>query len=203
MIDLFLLGLVVGLSGVLIPGPLLVYTISESLKKGMIGHIIISAHVLIEAGIVALLLMGVSMVVRSLVLQKAIGIIGGVAMMIFGIYYILHPTRVEEEKVVKVKSSAPFVGGLIFTALNPSFLPWWIAIGAPIIFKSFLIGGMIGVVVVMLGHWTGDFGWYLFVSYFSNRAKRFLSERTHKILMIVMGIALLCMGAYFLSPIFS
>jgi threonine/homoserine/homoserine lactone efflux protein len=33
-IYLFFLGLVVGLSGAMIPGPLLIYTIAESMRKG-------------------------------------------------------------------------------------------------------------------------------------------------------------------------
>ncbi|MHC1635804.1 MAG: LysE family translocator [Candidatus Methanospirareceae archaeon] len=202
MLYLFLLGFIIGLSGVLIPGPLLIYTISESLRRGLIGHIIISAHILIEAVIIIVLLIGGKVIITSPIAQKVIGMVGGVALLSFGIYYIFHPVRVENGKEVLSRSFAPFLGGFAFTAFNPSFPLWWITIGIPVYFKSFTIGGVVGVLVMMLGHWSADFGWYFFVSYFTYKTRRFLSERIYKVLMLVMGGLLLFMGLYFLFSTF-
>lgn len=193
MLILFLIGLIIALSGVLIPGPLLFYTISESLRRGFIGHVVMSAHALIEMGIVAAILVGISPFLSNQLTSIA-GSIGGVALLLFGSSYLRVKPKVEKE----MKSYAPFFGGFLFTAFNPSFPLWWIAIGVPIVLESMKMGGIIGVCIMMLGHWSGDFGWYMFVSYITHRTGRFLSDRAYRVLLISMGIILIGMGAYFL-----
>jgi len=53
------IGLVVGLSGAVIPGPLLAFTLFDTSKKQRVtGHYIMMGHVLWELGVILLILLG-------------------------------------------------------------------------------------------------------------------------------------------------
>ena len=57
---LFLIGVGTGLSGAMIPGPLFLFTVSESLKKdAFVGLRIALGHILIEVVFVVLIFLGV------------------------------------------------------------------------------------------------------------------------------------------------
>ena len=59
MIDfilMFLMGFTVALTGALVPGPLLVYTLKKTVESGpKTGFIVINGHVLVESAIICLL----------------------------------------------------------------------------------------------------------------------------------------------------
>jgi len=53
------IGLVVGLSGAIIPGPLLAFTLFDTSKQGRVtGHHVMMGHMLWELGVILLILLG-------------------------------------------------------------------------------------------------------------------------------------------------
>lgn len=81
------IGLVVGLSGAVIPGPLLAFTLFDTSKKQRVtGHYIMMGHVLWELGVILLILLGFGWVVlgNSAIIYLA----GGVVLTIMGINMI-------------------------------------------------------------------------------------------------------------------
>jgi len=194
---LFFLGFAVGLSGVLIPGPLLVYTVSETLRKGFVGHIIISAHVLIEIFVVILLTLGLRPLIASPLLQQIVEVTGGIALLLTG-FYLLYLASKKAEIAPSGVRYTPFLGGLIFTALNPTFPAWWVTVGSAIVFESMKLAGMAGIALMMVGHWTGDISWYSFISYTVAKTRKFLDIKKYRAVMAAMAFVLILIGLHFL-----
>ncbi len=75
----------VGLSGALVPGPMLTVTISDSFKKGFIaGPLITSGHIFTELCLVLLILFGLGWLIGSNTASFIIGILGGIVLVIMG-----------------------------------------------------------------------------------------------------------------------
>jgi threonine/homoserine/homoserine lactone efflux protein len=86
MLMIFLSSFVVGLSGAMMPGPLLTYTIQKTFAKGWrAGFIIIAGHAVLELCLIAVIFLGFDLVLQSNVAQIAIGLVGGVLLGYMGI----------------------------------------------------------------------------------------------------------------------
>ena len=115
------LGLVVGLSGAVIPGPLLAFTVFDtSRKKTITGHRIILGHAIWESVIVLIILLGFGGVITQNTLL--IYIVGGVALAIMGISMIRSKGKEISMENSKVNSS--LIGGIFYTAFNPTQPVW-------------------------------------------------------------------------------
>jgi len=56
-----MIGFTVGLGGALIPGPLLAFTIFDTVRKcRVVGHYVVLGHIIWEAFIISLILLGLS-----------------------------------------------------------------------------------------------------------------------------------------------
>jgi len=196
---LFIIGLGTGLSGAMIPGPLFLYTVSQSLKKDMaVGLRIAFGHILIEAVFVSLIFIGCKQFLSSEVFMQVVSIIGGIGLGGMGIILF----RGAGHMSLAVKENVEFdygsvIGGGFFSIISPGFLIWWTTIGFSVIMKSLLFG-LWGFVMVALGHWLADLGWHWFVSYFVHKGKNYLKDRTYQTWIRVLSVGLMAMGIYFL-----
>jgi threonine/homoserine/homoserine lactone efflux protein len=115
------LGFTVGLSGALIPGPLLFYTINESLQKGRwTGALVIAGHAIVEVIVFILLFFGLIELISSSSFIKWISILGGLALMLMALSS-LKSLKSEFKTQQKKMTYGVIMGGIVFTALNPSF----------------------------------------------------------------------------------
>lgn len=90
----------VGLSGALVPGPMLTVTISDSFKKGFIsGPLITSGHIFTELIIVLLLLFGLGWVIGSPTASIIIGILGGIVLIIMGLQIVKETPELEIQPI--------------------------------------------------------------------------------------------------------
>ena len=81
MIQTFLLGLMIGLTGALVPGPTLVATINASVRGGWATGLRISAgHALVEACIFVLIILGIGSIGITGQYSTVIAVIGGTAL---------------------------------------------------------------------------------------------------------------------------
>jgi len=193
------LGFAIGLSGALIPGPLLVYSISLALKRGTAAGVMpVWGHFFVEILVIVLILSGGGVLLQTPVAAKYIPWIGGGALIIMGLlvfrksFSLTVPTQ--------QRSSGhryAMVGGVVFTAFNPSFPVWWASVGTPVVLKIYL-GGLLGVALFMVGHWAADFGWYALVSYGVSRGKSVLTDRAYRLLIRVLGLILVGFGVFFI-----
>lgn len=85
MISIFFGSFLVGLSGAVAPGPLMMIAISQSAKGWKNSIKLISGHVVLEAFLVLLLVLGFQWVLKSPLVTKVIGLLGGSFLAFMGI----------------------------------------------------------------------------------------------------------------------
>jgi len=203
MISVFILSL----SGALMPGPVLVLTVSESVKKGFIaGPLIVLGHIIVESIIIAALLLGLGSIIQLEPVLIIIGILGGSALTWMG-YSLLNASYKaqisisKEIKKVETVTHGPIVGGIITSLSNPYFFLWWATIGIGLIslfIMSIGVLNLLAVALFALSHWMSDLLWYSVVSFSIGKGrKKLMSDKTYRTVIGFCGIFLLVFGAYF------
>src|SRR6266487_2523890 len=156
--------ILVSTSGVLSPGPLFFINLIYGSKQGITGGIKIAfGHTMVEFPLVLTLAFGlftVSYVFLNNENLKVISIIGGSAIIVFAFAQIISITK---GKVDKQKAYAeinykkgPILLGVIFSALNPFFLVWWLTVGLKLISDSIHFFGIV-IGILFCFHFT--YGW--------------------------------------------
>ena len=193
-LTLLSLGVVVGLSGAVIPGPLFAFTVLDtSRKRAITGHRIILGHAVWESVIILIILLGFGGLITRNTL--VIYIVGGVALAFMGMSMIRSKGREISMENSRVNSS--FVGGIFYTAFNPTQPLWWATAGLALLLTGLEIMGIMGVFIVTAGHWLSDLAYYSFVSFMVHRHERYINPH-QKTISIVLGVFMALLGAYFL-----
>jgi threonine/homoserine/homoserine lactone efflux protein len=194
----FPIGFVVALSGALIPGPLLAFVIAKSLTRGAVtGPLAATGHMVVELGILSLLTLGLSHLIRGELFRLAVGSIGGMMLLVIGLFNLLKSeTRIRKPIGIGYH---PLVGGVAFsTILNPAVPVWWATIGFAMLMEAVLVASFIGVILWLLGHWLADYGWFSLVSYSVAKGGLSLGTKGHKLLVTLCSGMLLIFGSYFI-----
>jgi threonine/homoserine/homoserine lactone efflux protein len=196
-LPLLTLGFVVGLSGAMMPGPLLIYTITQSLRKGWrTGFHVIVGHAIVEVALMLLLVAGVSAMMSSTTFTKALSIVGG-AFMVYTAWALIK-SKWDFEAKKEAKGYGTLAGGILFTALNPGFPLWWATAGAKLLMEGIKEAGLPGAALVLVGHWGADFGFFLTVSVLAAKGREKLLGSCFESAKNIMAAALLAIGAYFI-----
>jgi threonine/homoserine/homoserine lactone efflux protein len=191
----FFLSFTVAFVGAASPGPLLVVTITKSLREGIkTPFIVVSAHGVLELIMLTILLFAAQMISHNNLIVSLIGIIGGIALgyLGYGMWRSEGTNREENEK-----TGNSFILGGIATLSNPYWYLWWFAIGLNFLLMG-VKRGIWGVAVFFIGHILADFVWYLFVGALTVGGRKKL-ERYERIITQVGGIVLIFIGAYFFA----
>ncbi|MCW3135230.1 MAG: LysE family translocator [Methanophagales archaeon] len=208
-ISLVGIGFLTGLSGALIPGPLFAFVISDTLKKGALsGPLAIIGHISVELPlIVVLVVLGLELMKSYFSLfESLIYAIGGFALILISLFIIKEGKAAaelrsseneirDEMRVAKYNSS--IFAGFLLTAFNPSFIPWWMGIGFPVLFNGFKQLALMGIILVTLGHFLSDFAWYSFVSFSFAKGKNFFVGKRYELTMLAIAIFLIALGVLF------
>ncbi|MCC7560742.1 MAG: LysE family translocator [Methanobacterium sp.] len=190
----------VGLSGAMVPGPMLTVTISDSLRKGsQAGPLVVLGHVIAEISLIILLVLGLGWVIGSQTITMVIGGIGGVMLIYIG--YSIARSPVPEEipgdgKPIEKRGSV--LSGVITSVTNPYFYLWWATVGWAFMLKGIELAGIIGVLSFLVGHWGADLSWYSLVSFFTSKGRHVLPGKRYRIMMIICGVFLGLLGVYFI-----
>ena len=197
-IEMAILGFVVGLTGALAPGPTLIATINASLKKGWSsGPSVTLGHAIVEAGMVALILTGLSMFIGNH--AHLIILIGGSALVFFGILTVMESRTARKIIPQEMQfSSSPVLAGIVTSISNPYFWLWWITVGSALLVGA-LQGGIVIAIAFILGHWSADLGWLTLVSFSIHKGKFVLGEKLYRWTIRICGVFLVCFGIYYLS----
>ena len=198
---LFITSFTVGLSGALMPGPLLTVNIAESTRKGFwTGPILIGGHAIAELAVVVALVFGLSEFLASETSIKVIGILGGAALILMGgmMLYDIIRKKISFDPDAPGTGSGLLVGkGITASLSNPYWFVWWATVGSAFLTKSFS-HGMIGPVVFYVGHIMSDLVWYSFVSFMISIGRRLLTGKTYYILISCCALFLLYIGISFI-----
>ena len=198
-ISLLIIGFIIGLSGAMLPGPMLIYTISKVLQGRTVSGIkIVFGHILVEVVAVVLILLGLKEIIGSKTVSTVLATIGGLALIMFGLYIIFKATHMKLPKDTKVDfSSGLITGGIFFTVFNPTFPTWWLTIGTSLLSRA-LLSGLIGVIILTVGHWLADLTWFGSVSFAVCKGKSLLNDRIYQIILRILAAALVGFGIHFI-----
>lgn len=190
-------------SGALAPGPLFFQTISQGAKTGARSGLIFSlAHTLVEFSLIMLLAFGLLVVKDERPIRDIIGVLGGIILLIFGIYQILSAFRTTKVKQQETTSSSRlFIIGMLFTGLNPYFIIWWLTVGSNLILLALEFAALAGVVFMFVCHVWMDYVWLTGVAYFSKRGVNALGSKWYRVLLGMFGFILIYFGVSFLGDV--
>ena len=190
----------VGLSGALVPGPMLTVTISDSVRKGFrAGPMVVLGHIMTETAMMILIFAGLGWIIGSTTAALIIGVVGGLVLVLMG-----YKISKSENKILSVsnKEEPPkygsVMGGVLTSISNPFFFVWWATIGCAFMYKGLELAGIVGLLGFVIGHWSADLSWYSMISFFSSKGSKIMSEGTYNIIMTICGVFLVLLGIYFI-----
>ncbi|MCX6658831.1 MAG: LysE family transporter [Candidatus Bathyarchaeota archaeon] len=193
-LGLLSLGFIVGLSGATIPGPLFAFTVYDVTKKGKItGHLVMLGHVIWESIIILIILLGFGWIVLQG--RTVIYILGGPVLILMGLGMI--SSRDKGIRLERSRTNSSLLGGIFYTAFNPTQPLWWATVGLALLLKGLEVMSLLGVVLVTVGHWLSDFAYYVFVSIMIHRHRKTVIPHQPLISRLLGGF-LTVLGGYFL-----
>jgi len=192
---------VVGLSGAMMPGPLLAVNISEAARHGFrAGPLLVLGHGLVELLVVVALAWGLSEVLEQSLVAGIIGVLGGLFLLGMAVTLLRRARQAVAPLEVNPHSTRQrqwlVVTGAVVSVANPFWLMWWATVGTTWVLWSLAVG-IIGVVVFYFGHILSDLGWYSLVSVVVARGRRFMGPGVYRGLLLVCSVALIGLGVYF------
>jgi threonine/homoserine/homoserine lactone efflux protein len=196
---IFVTSFIIGLSGALMPGPVLTVTISQSATRGwMVGPLVVLGHGILELSLVVAIVYGLGQVLTHGSVIGAIGISGGIVLLWMGGSMLRGARKVslvfQGEK--GTASLHPVWAGILSSLSNPYWIVWWATIGLSYIAFSMKYG-MMGISSFYTGHILSDLVWYAFVSSLVHFGKRWANDRAYQTLIAICGVLLLGFGVYF------
>lgn len=187
-----------GFSGAVMPGPLLTVTVAETMRRGRAaGPLLMVGHALLEAAVVALLLLGPGELLGRPPLFAAAALVGGAVLLWMGVGMLraLPALRLEPAEGA-APGLHPVAAGAVVSLANPYFTLWWATVGLGYLAVA-REAGAAGVLVFYLFHILSDFVWYAFVSNAVTCGRRFLGDRSYRLLVGGCALFVLAFGLYF------
>ncbi|MFY9120210.1 MAG: LysE family transporter [Syntrophomonadaceae bacterium] len=203
---LFTTAFVVGLSGAMMPGPLLTATMVSSAERGWgAGPLIVLGHALLELALVAALLAGIAQFLVQPRVTTVIALVGGVFLVYLGITMIrdVWSGRLSSIQASSTDGSAsapvsmhPVLAGILISLFNPYWSIWWATVGLGYLTFA-LNSGLSGITSFFSGHILSDLAWYTLVAIAVSKGQALLSPRVYKGLLVGCGLFMLGLGIYF------
>lgn len=202
LIGIFFISLGVGLSGALMPGPLLTVTINESYRRGfMAAPLLVAGHAVLEGALVVLLVLGLDRLVGNDIFFGVVGTAGGAFLIWMGLGMVVdvRDGRIRLELQTQGATRiGPFVAGFTTSLSNPYWFMWWATFGVSWLLLS-MDHGVAGVLSFYVGHAMADVLWYFLVAALVITGKRFLSDRVYNCVILACGAFLIVLGARFMG----
>jgi len=189
---------VLGLSGAMMPGPLLTVTIAESMRRGLrAGPLLVAGHALLEGALVLLLFFGLDDLVRQPGVFSCVALLGGVMLLWMGCGMLrsLPELRLDLESGCST-GLPPLVAGGAVSIVNPYFSLWWATVGLGYLAVAHE-AGLAGILTFYLFHILSDFVWYAFVSGAVVFGRQYLGDRGYRSLVGGCALFILSFGFYF------
>ena len=198
---IFFSSALIGFSGALSPGPLLIVDVTESARSGFwAGPVLASGHAAVELAVVLLLARGLSRLAQRPLVTGTIGVAGGVMLAVLGLRTALDAPVLSLSAALAGQTGTPglgpFWGGAIASLANPYWIMWWATVGSSYMMRA-LVQGTAGVAAFYVGHIMADYGWYSFVALVVASGRLLLSDAVYQGMLMACGLFLIGLGAYF------
>jgi len=194
---------VVTASGALAPGPLFAANLLQGTKGGMRSGFMISVgHTLVELPLVILIALGISSVMNFPGFSLVVGLVGGCALIGFGLVQIVgaarHRIKLDEVQEAGIQKKA-LVLGVGLTALNPYFILWWLTVGLGLVVQAVELGALLGVLIMYVSHVWMDYAWLTGTAYLSARGRMLIGGRGYRLLLLGLAAFLIYFGVGFIA----
>ena len=187
MTQYLFLGIVLGLSAGLAPGPLLALVISETLRHDIKAGIRVALSPLFtDAPIILLTLFALSQLSAFNEILGIISLMGGVVIMYMG-YESLRPKAVELE--VPEARSISLLKGVLANALSPHPYLFWISVGGPIMTGALEVS-LAALLAFVGGFYVCLIGAKIALAVLVGRSKSYLRGRAYTWIKRVLGFVL-------------
>ncbi len=200
---LFITAFMVGLSGAMMPGPMLTAAIAESARRGFwAGPLLVLGHAVLELALVLALLAGLSAFIKNSSVSLVISLVGGAFLLYFG-FNMLRDTlagRVSIEAAVADNPGRlmhPVPVGVLVSLSNPYWSIWWATIGLSYLTLA-MKNGPGGIAAFYSGHISADLVWYSAISGIIAGGKRFINQKVYNFILSLCGLFLIGLGLYFI-----
>ena len=230
LILLFIEWFLIGFTGAIVPGSVLVMIINVTSNQGWrSAELAIVGHALLEMVFVVLLVLGLSPFLLLPEVQFWLPLLGGTVLVVLGSRAILetllnrktsaldepfYPTTkhisISENQKNPQNRSLPLALGIATSIANPYFIIWWATIGATFItrflpyFPTVPFAILPTTLLISVSHSSTDFIWYTLVIIGLVKGRQFLGARYYTLLVFVSGVTMAYLGAtYLIQPLSS
>ena len=205
---LFATAFVVGLSGAMMPGPLLSATIASSARRGWkAGPLIVLGHAVLELILIIALIAGLSAFLTRAEVTTVIASVGGAFLIYLG-YSMSRDAQASRVQLTTADTPAksyndlhPVLIGLLLSISNPFWSVWWATVGLGYLVLAVPLG-FTGVGSFYTGHILSDLLWYTLISISVAGGQKFLKQSVYNAIIFMCGLFLIGMGGYFLYTAF-
>jgi threonine/homoserine/homoserine lactone efflux protein len=188
--------LLISLSGVLIPGPLLAVTIKKASTSKISGVLIAVGHGIIEFPLMFLIFFILSEVEVPTIAQVVVGLVGGALMVYMGMK-TFRARHKQEQSLISPNRDSIFAG-IYTTAANAAFILWWLTIGTTLILNAKLFG-LVGFSIFAGVHWFTDLAWYAVAAFLIFKSQRFWNEGVRISITLFCVVVFIGFGLFFMS----
>jgi threonine/homoserine/homoserine lactone efflux protein len=209
---IFSLSLLMSLSGALMPGPLLTYTIARTLRTTRRGWLtgarVIAGHAATESLLVCGLVLGVMEFLHAPLAVKIIGVIGAALLVYMGVGLLRETVRgrgidlggssgSQERKGSLAARLNPVLAGALVSMSNPYWWIWWVTIGSAFLVQyEITLARWPALLAFFVGHEIGDLGWYSAVSILLHLGRKSIPRGVTAGIFAACGVAIIGFGAY-------
>ena len=168
---IFIGSFVIGLSGALMPGPMLVAVVGQSPRRGALtGPIVVLGHGVLESALVAAVILGFAEFLKDAAVLAFIAVAGGAMLLWMGAGMLrsaggmtLFGESGNGGQGNAMLNIHPFWAGIVTSLSNPYWILWWATIGLGYMMIARELGAA-GLTAFLVGHILADLAWYTVIS---------------------------------------
>jgi threonine/homoserine/homoserine lactone efflux protein len=190
-----LLGLTLGLSAGITPGPLLTLVVTASLRRGLVGGLLVAlAPFLSDAPIIALSLLLLDRLPPWA--MTAVTVIGGLVVIALGVDALRAARRAELPSQAAGAEGAgnELWKGALVNLLNPHPYLFWATVGGPTLLAGWRESPAYAV-AYLVGFYGFLVGSKIMIAWLVASRSQALSPRAYRIILTILGLAMMVLGA--------
>ncbi len=188
--------LIISCSGAMQPGPVTATAIAMGARNRWAGTLIAIGHGIIEFPLIVVIILGLGKYFELQKVQIAIGLAGGVFLLLMAMQGLLS-LKAKAENKSRVLTNRPVLAGIILSAGNPYFLLWWATVGLALATQA-KEWGIWAFALFALTHWSVDLIWLQILSWVSFKGSVLLGPRGMRIVLMICSAVMLAFGLFFI-----
>lgn len=197
---LFVTAFLVGLSGAMVPGPLVLVNVYHTTRRGLAAAPLVSlGHGLAELAFAAALWVGLGRLLSAPAVTTFVAVAGGAVLAWMGLGMMREARTAAWDHLSRPARAGwgPVGAGLAASVSNPYWFAWWATVGASYVAMA-RPWGPVGGAVFLAGHLLSDLAWLTLVSFTLVTGRRVLSDRSYRFILAALGAFLCVLAAAFL-----